>query len=114
MPSTALLATKFWVVLLALLATKFSVMLVSVDDLLHTLRQSYDLKRDESAPLPDKGEMCQRITATRQRGATAPGPRRVQMWLDAQTHIVKRMELSWDPPAGPRGGPGAHERPGPA
>jgi hypothetical protein len=70
-----------------------TVMLVSVDDLLATLERSYDLRRTENAPIPGTQVLCERVTAMHKGGT--PDPNRVELWIDRDSHIVRRMELHW-------------------
>jgi hypothetical protein len=76
-------------------------LLVSVDELLGWLEKSYDLSLGEPATLPSgAGPRYERLTAVHKPGP-GPEPRRVELWIDPQSHIVRRMELHW-PAAGPR------------
>jgi hypothetical protein len=87
-------------------------LLVSVDELLEWLEQSYDLTRGAEATVPSgKGPRCERITAVHKPGP-GPEPRRVELWIDRTSHLVRRMELHWDrPPGRPRNGPGGDRPP---
>lgn len=75
-----------------------TLMLASVDELLGSLEESYQLERAAGAQLPSgEGPAMGRVTATRKAGAEAsPGPRRIELWIDPATHVVTRMELHWD------------------
>lgn len=89
---------------------KSTLMLASVDEMLASLADSYTLKKQTAAPLPSGGALCDRLTAVRKPDA-APQPQRLEFWIDPQSHIVRRMELHWDPPR-PMGGEAGRVAPG--
>jgi hypothetical protein len=105
-----------------------TVLLESVDAQLEAVLKQYNLERTEPAPLPGRaggsgGEGAtkyERITARRK--SPSPEPERIELWLERDTRLVKRMELHWaerpwEGPPGPGGaaGPGRPEvgMPGP-
>jgi hypothetical protein len=80
---------------------KSTVLLSTIDDLMTTLGQSYTLKRLAAERVPSgTGPVCDRVRAEHKRGIT-PEPPRVELWLDSRTHLVRRMELHWNPPPPP-------------
>ena len=89
-----------------------TVLMVSVEDLLASLKEgSYELKKHEAEALPSgKGPKCYRIGAIR-KPEPSPEPSRVELWIDPETRVVKRMELHWPPPPGR--GPEGRPPPGP-
>lgn len=87
-----------------------TVLLVPVEELMTSLEQSYTLTRLEREASPaGGGPKCDRIRAEHKPGPS-PDPRRVELWLDPVTKIVRRMELHWNPPRPGPGGPGGPGR----
>lgn len=82
-----------------------TIMLESVDELLASLGESYTLKRLDPSPIPSAtAPTLDRVSAAR-AGNTEPGPRRIELWIDRDSHVVRRMEVYFDPPPpGPRAG----------
>lgn len=72
-----------------------------LDDVLEELARTYTLTRLEPAPLPGRtGPALIRVVAQRDKAGTEA--RRIEVWIDPETHIPERIELSDFPP--PPGG----------
>lgn len=76
-----------------------TVTFMAVDDFLGSLEETYHLSKGARQRAPfaggalGAGPLCDRITAT--PTARADEPERVEIWLDAHSHIVQRIELHW-------------------
>jgi hypothetical protein len=96
-----------------------TMLMASVDDLMQWLEKSYILSRSaaEAVPAPAgaasaaPGPTCDRVSAVHKPGRT-PEPQHVELWIDQQTHVVRRMELTWPPRPGPGPGQGPGAEPG--
>jgi hypothetical protein len=92
-----------------------TVLLVSIDELMTWLQRSYTLTKGGREAVPGgDGTLCDRVTAAHKPGES-PEPPRVELWVDPQTRVVRRMELHWIPLGGvERNGPaeGPGEGPG--
>jgi hypothetical protein len=87
-----------------------TLMLESVDEMLASLEESYTLTRSAPEAVPTgQGASLARISAVR-KANPSPTPRRVELWINPQSHVVQRMELHWDPPPLP---PPHRDRTGP-
>ena len=77
-----------------------TILVESVEALLVHLRREYVLERGDAED-GETGEL--RIIATRTPGERgAPGPDRVEIWIDVDTDVVARMTLEWEQPEPPR------------
>jgi hypothetical protein len=77
-----------------------TVLLVSIDELMTWLQRSYTLTRGEREAVPGgDGTLCDRVTAAHKPGES-PEPPRVELWIDPQSRVVRRMELHWIPLGG--------------
>lgn len=84
-----------------------TILVGSLDGLLGQLRDEFTIERSAGASGPT-------LVATRRDDAQGPGPDRVEIWVDASTSLVERLELHTDRPMpGPReGAPGGRRGPG--
>lgn len=75
-----------------------TILVGSLDGLLGQLRDGFTI---ESTP---RGEAGPSLVATRRDDAQGPGPDRVEIWVNAETFLVERLELQSDRgiPGGPR------------
>ena len=70
----------------------------SVDSILLSLHRSYDLRSVGSAPIEGRGpEEYQRVTAYLATDDDVH-PGQVELWIDPETRLLHRMELSWPHP----------------
>ncbi|MCA9286607.1 MAG: hypothetical protein KDA22_15385 [Phycisphaerales bacterium] len=85
-------------------------LLDSVDAMLERLPSQYGLELRAPESLPD-GSLCDRISAV-SSGPRSPDPQRIELWIDPDTRVVRRMELHWpdDGRAARRGGSGGRRR----
>lgn len=73
-----------------------TIVLESVDDLLTPLAKDYTLSRVEGEVLTGgNGAKLDRITAKIKAGHLGPEPERVEIWMDATSRVVRRLELHW-------------------
>ncbi len=94
-----------------------TILMEAIENVLESLPKSYEITRSDPAALPsDPSRICNRITAKRS-GDRGPEPTRIEVWIDQDSKLVRRMELHWPerrPGAGGPGGPGGRpERDGP-
>jgi hypothetical protein len=88
-----------------------TVLVESVDQLLQRLDGHYRLTRGEAETLGDDPQrLLQRVTAELLE-RDSPDPQRIDFWIDAETHIVQRMELRWSEQQRRRAGPGQQDGP---
>ncbi|MBS0189570.1 MAG: hypothetical protein JSR52_00330 [Planctomycetes bacterium] len=81
----------------------------SVDTLLETLTNSFDLSTLESERIGDR--VVQKIGGVRRESSTRGLADRVAVWIDAETKLLERLEMDWDRPLPPaRGRDGAGPR----
>jgi hypothetical protein len=68
----------------------------SVDSLLKSLPEAYELQLGDPEPLPDApdGPAFERVTAVHEP-RPSPEPRRIELWIDVNSRLVRRMELHW-------------------
>ncbi|MGQ0627634.1 MAG: hypothetical protein ACT4PL_05980 [Phycisphaerales bacterium] len=101
-----------------------TVLVESVEELLSDLPAGYSIDRAQTAPLPASADatLFNRITAVRRQSSEprfTPDPSRIEIWIDRDSRLVKRLELHWPegdirrwregrggPDGRPRGGPG--------
>jgi hypothetical protein len=101
----------------------------SVDHLLEGLLLDFELTSDGRQKLPgtDGSRTFKHIRGERKPNAHKPQPQRVDLWINPDTNVLERLEMTWlkpplggdGGPRGPRGGPGdgrgpnGRQRPGP-
>jgi hypothetical protein len=67
----------------------------SVDSMLETLPEAYELQLLDPAPLPDThAPVFERVTAIHEP-RPSPEPRQIELWIDVDSRLVHRMELHW-------------------
>ncbi|MDG2030026.1 MAG: hypothetical protein P8J45_03360 [Phycisphaerales bacterium] len=99
-----------------------SLMMTSFDGLLAALPGGYELELLDPEPLEEGGAAMVRVSAA-PKNTSARGPKRIELWLDPDTHLIQRMRLvhapsNARPPKGahrpPMNGPGHRRPPRPA
>ncbi len=84
----------------------------SVDRLLEELTKSYDLQKEGAATIEGKGSASYRHIVGAKKRVRSPGGDHVEVWIDAASRSVERLEMRWDlPPGGDQGGPPDGARP---
>ncbi len=81
-----------------------SLLVDSVDRLLEELTRSYDLQREGEAKLEGSTVSYRHIVGTKKR-VRCPGGDHVEVWIDATTKSVERIEMRWDPRPDTAGAP---------
>ena len=78
----------------------------SIDQLLETMSQSYDIKNSEATALSGRGDIKFSHLTGRKKSMMQPGPVQIDLWLDPESKIVERMEMRFErPPQNQAGGP---------
>ncbi len=83
-----------------------TIMMESMDLALERLKDEYDAKRVERAPLPAPAtgtEPLDRLSATL-KVRNGASPERLELWINPTTRLVERLEMHWAPRPRPEGG----------
>ncbi|MCW5764939.1 MAG: hypothetical protein KIT68_03060 [Phycisphaeraceae bacterium] len=86
-------------------AGESTMFLDSVEGVLDELAGDYALNKADAGASPAGGPECDRITAVR-TAARGPQPNRIELWIERDTRLVRRMELHWTDPMPMGQGPG--------
>lgn len=75
-----------------------TILIASLDEFLIQLKNNYSVTIISGSP-----SSTIQLSATRLATVREPGPDRIVAWVDQDTQLVQRLELSWDPRHPPKG-----------
>ena len=77
-----------------------TILIASLDDFLNQLKESYSVEIVADSPSKSIQLSASRLTTVRE-----PGPDHIAVWIDQDSQLVERLELSWNPKHPPRDQP---------